>query len=110
MDNSKIVPKVIIPTRNENSPMRIQLNESGSAYLTLSWLPESLIKEGEETFGRMWDLHPKDKHKIIMFEKEVQVSRFSKSYLNTPTDLSHTVDSSYMYSGYNTGGNNEELP
>ena len=58
----------------------------------------------------MWDLHPEQKHKIIMYEKEVEVNRYSKSYLNTWTDLTHTKSSSYMYSGYDTLSNNDELP
>lgn len=30
--------------------------------------------------------------------------------MHTPTDLSHVEKSSYMYSGYDTTQNNEELP
>ena len=45
-----------------------------------------------------------------MYEKEVEVNRYSKSYLNTWTDLTHTKTGSYMYSGYDTLSNNDELP
>ena len=58
-----------------------------------------------KTFDKMWSLHPSEKHKIIMYQKEVEVSRYSKSYMNTPTDLSHTVNRSYMYSGFDTAKN-----
>lgn len=45
-----------------------------------------------------------------MHEKEVEVSRFSKSYLQTPNNLKHTATRSYMYSGFDTSKNNEKLP
>ena len=88
----------------------IQLNESGTSYLHISFLPEGLSILGIQTFNDMWNLHPKQKHKIIMYEKEVEVNRYSQSYLNTPNNLEHTVYSSYMYSGYDTTNNNQNLP
>jgi alkylated DNA repair dioxygenase AlkB len=45
-----------------------------------------------------------------MYEKEVEVNRYSKSYLNTWTDLDHTSTRSYMYSGFDTSTNNDPLP
>lgn len=88
----------------------VVLNESGSAYLKVAFIPEELSNYAIANFEQLWALHPKEKHRIIMFEKEVEVSRYSQSYLNTPTDLSHTVSRSYMYSGYDTSTNNSELP
>ena len=88
----------------------IQLNKSGSAYILIDFISENSQLLNTELFGSMWDLHPEQKHKIIMYEKEVEVNRYSKSYLNTWTDLTHTKSSSYMYSGYDTLSNNDKLP
>lgn len=58
----------------------------------------------------MWKLHPSKKHKIIIYGNEVEVNRYSQSYLNTFNDLSHTDHSSYMYSGFDTSANNLKIP
>jgi hypothetical protein len=63
----------------------IQLNESGTAYLTINYLPDDLSELASRTFNDMYELHLKNKHKIIIYEKEVEVSRYSQSYLHTPT-------------------------
>ena len=86
-------------------PRIIQLNKAGESYIHIDYLPKIT-----NLFEDMWNLHPVQKHKIIMYEKEVEVNRYSKSYLNTPTDLSHTKTRSYMYSGYDTSENTNELP
>ncbi len=105
----KTVVKNIIPINNGYSNV-VQLNESGSAYIIINYINEELKELSLNNFNDMWSLHPKEKHKIIMYEKEVEVHRYSKSYLNTLTDLSHTNKSSYMYSGFDTSSNNDELP
>jgi alkylated DNA repair dioxygenase AlkB len=86
----------------------IQLNESGTAYISIDHLPEALLAQID--FDGIYALHPEEKHKIIMYENEVPVHRYSKSYLNTPCELSHTVTRSYMYSGLNTDENTDPLP
>lgn len=78
--------------------------------MRIAFIPKELSNYAIANFDRLWELHPNEKHKIIMFEKEVEVSRYSQSYLNTPTDLSHTSTRSYMYSGYDTSRNKSELP
>lgn len=88
----------------------VQLNDSGTSYIYIDYLPKKLISKATKNFNNMWELRPENKHKIIMYEKEIELHRYSKSYLNTPTDLSHTVNSSYMYSGYDTTENNNDLP
>lgn len=95
---------------NKRTNKTIKLNSSGSAYITIEYLPDELANYGLSTFGDLWALHPKSKHKIIMYEQEVEVNRYSQSYLNTPTNLAHAVSSSYMYSGFDTSNNNIELP
>jgi len=86
----------------------VKLNET--AYLLISYIPEYLKNYANKTFMNMWNLHPSEKHKIIMFENEVKVHRYSQSYLNTYNKLEHIKDSSYMYSGYDTSKNNLEIP
>jgi len=95
---------------DDMKPRVIQLNDSGSAYILVDYLPEELAYNSHNMFDQLWNLHPVDRHKIIMYEKEVEVSRYSKSYLNTWTDLAHTKSSSYMYSGFNTSSNTDPLP
>jgi alkylated DNA repair dioxygenase AlkB len=93
-----------------NIPRVIQLNESGTSFITIDYLSDELKEKGIETFENMWKLHPENKHKIIRFEEEMEVFRYSKSYLNTPTDLSDISKKSYMYSGFDVSKNNDELP
>jgi hypothetical protein len=88
----------------------IQLNKSGSSYITIDFLPDDLELLTYRQFKNMWNLHPPKKHKIIMYEKEVHVSRYSQSYLNTYTNLDHTNHSSYMYSGFDVSNNNQDIP
>jgi len=95
---------------DDRIPKVIPLNESGSAYILVDYLPEELSSNAYNQFGQMWVLHPESRHKIIMYEKEVEVNRYSKSYLNTWTDLAHTSTRSYMYSGFDTSTNNDPLP
>lgn len=107
--NEKNIPKVV-QLNEKNIPKVVHLNESGTSYITIDYLSDELKEKGITTFENMWKLHPEDKHKIIRFEEEMQVFRFSKSYLNTPTDLSDISKKSYMYSGFDTSKNNDELP
>lgn len=88
----------------------IALNTSGTAWLTIDKLPEHLCKLSQKTFDEMFNLHPIEKHQIIFYQKNKSVYRYSKSYLNTPIDTSHTTTSSYMYSGYDTSDNNGQVP
>lgn len=108
MTNSEPVTRTYL--LDDKIPKVIQLNESGSAYILIDYLPEDLSYNAYNQFHLMWNYHPTSKHKIIMYDKEVQVNRYSKSYLNTWNELSHTKSRSYMYSGFNTSENNELLP
>ena len=94
----------------QNSVKKINLTEDGSSYITIKYLPQNLIDTIESTFEDMWNLHPKERHKIIMFGKEVTVPRYSQSYMNTPCDTSIVDHKSYMYSGFNTQSNKQDLP
>ena len=107
IEKDKIVKTYLF---EDKTPKTIQLNHSGSAYLLIDYLPEELSCKSHNEFDQLWNLHPLGRHKIIMFEKEVEVSRFSKSYLKTWTNLDHIKKSSYMYSGFDVSSNNDPLP
>lgn len=89
----------------------IYLNENKTAYLKVEYLPHSLIKYGEDNYEKMFNLHPQDKHKIIMGKEEKSVHRWQQSYLKTPPHTEELLENrSYMYSGYDMTKNNDELP
>lgn len=50
-----------------------------------SWLDSCNLPEHlsvtEEGFGRIWDLHPPDRHEIVMYGKPVRVPRYQQAYL-----------------------------
>jgi alkylated DNA repair dioxygenase AlkB len=63
------------------------------------------------TFCELFKLHPKEKHKIIMYNEEVAVNRWQQSYLKTPDHSKDLLERrSYMYSGFDTSNNNMKLP
>lgn len=95
---------------NHNNLQFIPLNKQGTAYITIEFISNNLSNKAYDNFKQMYLLRPEKRHNIIIYEKEAQVNRYSQSYLHTPTDLSHTNKSSYMYSGYDTSNNNNELP
>jgi alkylated DNA repair dioxygenase AlkB len=107
-DEFTIYPTIILP--EQSNCQIIKLNESGTAFIMINYLPNSIKEYLLDNFDTMWALHPETKHKIIMYENEVEVFRYSKSYLKTPTDLEITKTHSYMYSGFDTSDNNSDLP
>jgi alkylated DNA repair dioxygenase AlkB len=99
------------PTSKDMKKVKIYLNVDKSAYLVITHLPEKLETYGLDYFKEMFDLHPKEKHKIIMYEKEVEVNRYQQSYLKTPLITDDLLKrQSYMYSGYDTTNNQSQLP
>lgn len=84
----------------------IQLSEK--SYLTVEFLPDDL----NFNFTDLFYSHPKDRHKIIIHGKEIEVERWQKSYLNTPKISKCIKDGhkSYMYSGKNDAENNGPVP
>lgn len=107
-DNNKIlnyIPNNIIDTEV------IFLDNDSSSYIEINYLPDDLKKYTSENFKEMFDLHPTEKHKIIMYQKEVEVNRWQQSYLNTPKYEPDVLErQSYMYSGYDVSNNNHPLP
>ena len=106
-----IEPTIKIIKPYNLTPRVIQLNDSGTAYIMIEHLPSKLANINPDIFDTMYALHPKNKHKIIMYENEVETHRYQKSYLTTPSvDKSHLKTHSYMYSGYDDSKNNYVLP
>lgn len=83
---------------------RFVLNESGTAWIQLSHLPAELAEYAKANFKSMFDLHPEERGKVIMFEEEVDAHRWYRSYMNVPRLDAVVKDSSYMFSGYADGG------
>jgi len=80
-------------------------------YIELMWLTPELKQYVKENFNTMFSLHPPHRHKIISFEEEIETNRWSQSYMNTPcVDHEYVKKNSYMYSGFDTTSNNQELP
>lgn len=89
----------------------VPLNISGSAWVEISHTNDDLLNFTFEKFDQMWNSHPENRHKIINAQREMEVHRYSKSYLNTPPiDLDYIKSHSYMYSSFDTSSNNDELP
>lgn len=72
----------------------------------------------KNNFDDMFDLCPKDRHKVQLKDCDIEVHRYQKSYLNTPRidTLLNTEpggykwQSSYMFSGMDDSQNNDDLP
>lgn len=84
---------------------------SDQAYIRKSYLPEDLIVYANDNFDEMYNLHPKERHCIVMYGKDTPSERYSKSYLKTPTCTSDLIQKhSYMYSGLDDSHNYDNLP
>lgn len=89
----------------------IILTKDRLSWITIGSLPIELKEYGSTNFSEMFNLHPPERQKIIMYNKEVEVSRYQQSYLNTPSYTPNLLKSrSYMYSGFDTSKNNTDLP
>jgi len=99
------------PNSHPDDEKIIYLNENKTSYLKINHLPQSLTEFGALNFEEMFNLHPKNKHSIIMYKEEVEVNRWQQSYLKTPPITDDILNKrSYMYSGFDTTNNNIELP
>lgn len=89
---------------DSSKPQRFVLNESGTAWIELSHVPSELAEYAKTNFRAMFNLHPEERGKVIMFETEVDAHRWYRSYMNVPRLDAVVKDSSYMFSGYADGG------
>ncbi len=77
----------------------IYLTESKSAWLTIEWLSDELFDYARNYYQELYDLHPENRGKVILYDEEIQSSRWHRSYLKTPVRNPNNTKSSYMYSG-----------
>jgi alkylated DNA repair dioxygenase AlkB len=89
-----------------------QITLNNECYLTIEYLPENIKQYARDNYEMLFSLHPERRHKIIMYGEEVEVSRWQKSYLQTPECSNEVLNGnrSYMYSGFDTSDNNEDIP
>lgn len=89
---------LIVPSKEETF-RKIYLTRSKSAWITIEWLSEELIAYTAKHYEKLFQLHPVERGKVIMYGHETQSSRWHKSYLNTPVRTEVYENRSYMYSG-----------
>lgn len=102
--NYMSITSFILPNKQFN-----YINLSDQSYITINQIPEYL---SHVNFNDLFDLHPIDRHKIIMYGEEIICPRWQKSYLNTPRlrEDARTGRTSYMYSGFDETQNKDLLP
>ncbi len=76
----------------------IYLSKTKSSWLTIEWLSEELIMNAIKNYSELFNLHPKERGKVVMFNnEECESPRWHRSYLYQPERSNQK--SSYMYSG-----------
>lgn len=78
---------------------KIYLTEDKSAWLTMEWLSDTLFHYVQDHYQELFDLHPENRGKVILYNEEIQSSRWHRSYLETPVRNPDHSKTSYMYSG-----------
>ncbi|MBA3679632.1 MAG: alpha-ketoglutarate-dependent dioxygenase AlkB [Bacteroidetes bacterium] len=79
---------------------KIYLTKSKSVWIEIDWLSEELINYAEENYQDLFQLHPTERGRVVMYGKDNASFRWHRSYLNTPVfDLDLHGKKSYMYSG-----------
>ncbi len=78
---------------------KIYLSESKSSWITIEWLSDGLIHYSSQYYQTLFDIHPSERGKIVMFNNEEFISpRWHRSYLHQPV-REPNQQRSYMYSG-----------
>jgi alkylated DNA repair dioxygenase AlkB len=88
---------------------RIPLTKEGNSWVEIEMAPEEIIDYGAKNFNKLFNLHPLEQGKIIMYEQELLSYRWHQSYLRTP-QRDPAFPHSYMFSGYDESSINQELP
>lgn len=109
--------KLIYDSNSVSSLHNLSLTKDSSAWITVEHLPNDLGEYALNKFDSMFNLHPENKGKVLVFNKdkqnpdwhEIECFRWSKSYLNTPK-FDKSVMKSYMFSGVDDENINDELP
>ncbi len=88
----------IMPNRNKQQQI-IYLSKSKSAWISISWISDELINFTKNNYQQLFDLHPTERGKVILYDKEVETHRWQTSYLQTPLYSDVHLKRSYMYAG-----------
>lgn len=99
----------VIPSK-DTSYQTIYLTKSKSAWITITWLSDELINYSQNQYQSLFNLHPIERGKVVMYDEEVQSSRWHKSYLHTPMRNLIHAKKSYMYAGKNLEDDDFSLP
>lgn len=88
----------IIPDRSIKY-QKIYLTKSKSAWITITWLDDTLIAYARSNYDALFALHPSERGKVVLYDMEIASQRWHRSYLNTPERSEVHERRSYMYSG-----------
>lgn len=87
----------VMPSR-QLKKQDIFLTKSKSAWITIEWLSAELQEYSDMHYQELFELHPAERGKVVMYGKEVNSPRWHRSYLQIPNQ--HITDKkSFMYSG-----------
>ena len=84
------------------------LDSNQKSWLEISRLPDNLIQFINDNFDKMYSYHPDTRAKVIMYDTEVDCSRWQQSYLDTPA-YTKSPTQSYMFSG-KTNDTKSDIP
>ncbi len=77
---------------------KIYLSENKSSWITIEFLSEELQNYSTHNYQTLFNLHPLQRGKVLMYNKEVESPRWHRSYLHQP-EIEPNKKGSYMYSG-----------
>ncbi len=78
---------------------KVYLSESKLSWITIEWLSEELLDYATENYKQLFELHPVQRGKIVMYDnEECDSPRWHKSYLHQPLRTGDPKKT-YMYSG-----------
>lgn len=66
-----------------------------NSWIKITELPYELKEYTRNNFEELFELHPEERGKIIIFDKDLEVKRWYKSYMKTP--CYQNKNKSYMY-------------
>ncbi len=91
---------ILYVTPSKNAKLsKIYLSESKASWITIEWLSEELLVDATANYQALFDIHPPQKGKIVMYNDDECVSpRWHRSYLYQ-TKREPASKTSYMYSG-----------
>ncbi len=99
-DESQVIKDGVfyITPSKETAISTIYLSESKTSWITIEWLSGELINDCTKNYQNLFNLHPLQRGKVVMFDnEECESPRWHRSYLYQPERSNQK--SSYMYSG-----------